>query len=862
MVEIRALALGAVCGLMTLAGCERGADESKAGVETVHIPGSAVKNQGALNICWAYTLSALMEARELNKGRTLDLSEEYLGFHNAINELFIAAMEDKPAQRLAGFSLGASMTGALEAIELAGTVPESVFNFKFSSSSEDFDAKIRAYFTQKFQNPATLASFRADPENLRKAFDAFLGKRLPRPDETFTYGGRTFTAKTFASDYLEFRASDYQEVMVKPMRPEDLDTALHALKVSLVQGIPVPVGVTTFPAASDGAVWDPRTCEGTCDAGYGHAMLAVDFVTEGGTSGTMPESDLKRVVHNPVKSLIVKNSWGLQGADQTGQASGRTDRLGYNVLTRAYLKEALKHMAFSFIVPKTALDEEQALIEAGLRTALVVKDLETDFASTGETVGFSLRVLDLPQRGGAVRHQWSVADASGQVISRQDGGAEFAQSFANPGIYDVFVESSAGSARTVATYRIWVANAATPTFASVSNQMHLEGDGPTRRLVLDASRPQATPDLLRSAAELPAIHLRQGGRAALQFKVHIPNKDNSLFPQIRMRVNGQVTDALCGSDLLSEKSAVEQTYVVHCPYPLGGGAAAAGETVQFLFEAHQMPQPEHKSSGVAYVEELNLRVAGGSLEPAADVAARYPQDSHYKVFLSTGEYAALTAELAPGADAARVFLDGREIATLDALQATPDGWRAATHRLQFEKPGFHTLRIAALEGGALGGHVDYALYVAPVYSFEPGQRVGQTLAGKSPFVTDGTWLQTDFGLSPGRITANGKPSMLANNLAGTATLRLDLSRHRSLRLRLETMAELEADWDFFYVRASADGGKTFVELARDTGSHPWKVLTADLSPFVGNSDVIVTMDIVTDVGGESGHYIVRRLAFE
>lgn len=92
----------------------------------------------------------------------------------------------------------------------------------------------------------------------------------------------------------------------------------------------------------------------------------------------------------------------------------------------------------------------------------------------------------------------------------------------------------------------------------------------------------------------------------------------------------------------------------------------------------------------------------------------------------------------------------------------------------------------------------------------------------------------------------------ANNANVSLTTRpLDLSTMKGATLCYTGSRDLEAGYDYVRVEASADGGKTWSELSKETGAADFTPSTIDLSTFDGKSSVVVRFRVTTDGSQQS-----------
>jgi len=110
------------------------------------------------------------------------------------------------------------------------------------------------------------------------------------------------------------------------------------------------------------------------------------------------------------------------------------------------------------------------------------------------------------------------------------------------------------------------------------------------------------------------------------------------------------------------------------------------------------------------------------------------------------------------------------------------------------------------------------------------------------------------------------------------TRHVDLSSVSEATLRFQTWYDLEDQFDFVYLSASGDGGKTWLVLPgratvadRATGNnfgvgwtgssgHEWVDEEVDLTPLAGSSDVLLRFDYVTDQAYNGQGFAVRNVS--
>lgn len=156
-----------------------------------------VKNQYKSGTCWCYATLGFFESEILKStGKTYDLSEIFVANKNYLDEaIFHTRMHG-----YSRFSEGGSADDALEMIKTYGIVPENVMP-KPGSLVGDSLANFTEFFPGLEKYMTTIAQ--GNHEELSPAWqnsvqgiiDSYIGK-CP---QTFTYKGKQYTPKTFAS---------------------------------------------------------------------------------------------------------------------------------------------------------------------------------------------------------------------------------------------------------------------------------------------------------------------------------------------------------------------------------------------------------------------------------------------------------------------------------------------------------------------------------------------------------------------------------------------------------------------------------------------------------------------------------------
>ena len=203
---------------------------------------SSVQNQGHVGFCWAYTLAGFMEGEAKKENIGVVVSPEYLGFYHMYFQLqkhlswfsnqahhikqsdMDAAVDDAynriyVQNRFFTPNEGNDEKTALQELEVSGAVPQEVFDFKLGSGTKetDFENSIKSFIKTNMFSDKTLETFKAADSNgisetLYDAFSKALHISPPKPSDSFTFQGHSFTPKTFVADYLKFDPSAYVEL--------------------------------------------------------------------------------------------------------------------------------------------------------------------------------------------------------------------------------------------------------------------------------------------------------------------------------------------------------------------------------------------------------------------------------------------------------------------------------------------------------------------------------------------------------------------------------------------------------------------------------------------------------------------------
>ena len=201
------------------------------------IPVTSVKNQASTGTCWCFATISFLEAELIRQGKgEYDLSEMFVVRGNYKDRIF-----DNYLRRGRGnVSQGSIAHMATKVIEEYGIVPESVYDGIEYDSPRHNHGEMTAYM--KGIIDVSLSQRKLSPEYkklMESLFDIYLGK-IP---ENFTYQGKNYTPKSFASmlgfddlgDYVELTSFSHHPfyATVSLEIPDNWD---HGLQYNLPLG--------------------------------------------------------------------------------------------------------------------------------------------------------------------------------------------------------------------------------------------------------------------------------------------------------------------------------------------------------------------------------------------------------------------------------------------------------------------------------------------------------------------------------------------------------------------------------------------------------------------------------------------------
>lgn len=169
---------------------------------------TSVKNQAMSGTCWAFATTSFIESEllRMNKGE-FDLSEMFAVRNNY-------KQKSKVYIRMNGndfFTYGGQAHDVMWSIKHYGILPEDVYTGRINNEKDHYHAELDTIM-QSFVK--SLLSNKGEQLSRRwlKVVDAILDTYLGVVPKSFNFKGKSYTAQSFASDYLQFHPEDYIEI--------------------------------------------------------------------------------------------------------------------------------------------------------------------------------------------------------------------------------------------------------------------------------------------------------------------------------------------------------------------------------------------------------------------------------------------------------------------------------------------------------------------------------------------------------------------------------------------------------------------------------------------------------------------------
>jgi bleomycin hydrolase len=327
---------------------------------------SSVKNQGMSGTCWCFSVVSILESGLMKSGiSTPDLSEMYI-----VRNIYLDKAKNYVLrQGFARFTEGAFGHDVFPAVEKYGIVPEEVYPYK---QSQGIDERLKKFLD-------SVIAKQPISNDWQNNFNRMLDDKFGVLPADFTYEGKKYTPKEFASEVLKFNPDDYigltsftHHPYYKPFNVEVPDN----YSGGLFYNVPIDELITaTESAVMNGYTvgWDADVSNSFFAQDVGYAMVPkgknnlksainpdeteIDYTQSSRQelfeNLTTQDDHLMHLVgikktDNGKKFFYVKNSWGAMGPFK-GFINVSETYFGINTIT--------------IVLPKSAID-------SGLRTKL------------------------------------------------------------------------------------------------------------------------------------------------------------------------------------------------------------------------------------------------------------------------------------------------------------------------------------------------------------------------------------------------------------------------------------------------------------------------------------------------------------
>jgi hypothetical protein len=359
-----------------------GVKPQSSGIDAVHIEQTPIENQFSIGFCWSYATIGLIESNYKAKtGKTINLSEEALGYQRMKNEMLEIAKQfrtdnltiEKAMDRITGNSLESwivraaddeTSRDAMELVDDYGLVPESEWSVKFDSprSVAAMKQAIRQPFRALLTSEEPISSEAMD--RVLTSDQAFPST----PPALIPINGKKITTRDFARNVIGFSSSEYMTLRAKTAA--DALSLVQLVKKALAAGFSVPMSFGVSYAnlkeghfqAPNYAVkdldTDPRLSDAMIDIKGGHAVLITDFVNVGGVEGAVSPEKLTKEINQPAEELAFlkfKNSWGAGKNTNESGIGVNSSADGYYRMDLGYIKAVSAKGRFGIVIPRSIM---------------------------------------------------------------------------------------------------------------------------------------------------------------------------------------------------------------------------------------------------------------------------------------------------------------------------------------------------------------------------------------------------------------------------------------------------------------------------------------------------------------------------
>jgi bleomycin hydrolase len=164
---------------------------------------TSIKDQALTNTCWCFSTTSLIESQCIkNNLGEFDLSEMY----SVRNVYFEKAKNYVLRLGHAQFGEGGLGHDLIRAIANYGAMPENIYSGLKPGEKQHNHVKLVDSLKKYLDS---ILNIRPLPEKWMTGYSNILDSAIGIPPQKFTYNGKSYTPKTFASEVLKFNANDY-----------------------------------------------------------------------------------------------------------------------------------------------------------------------------------------------------------------------------------------------------------------------------------------------------------------------------------------------------------------------------------------------------------------------------------------------------------------------------------------------------------------------------------------------------------------------------------------------------------------------------------------------------------------------------
>jgi bleomycin hydrolase len=167
-----------------------------------------VKDQYMSSTCWSFSSMSLLESElmKMGKGQT-DLSEMFVARYSMLRKIQLH-LEQK-GQNF--FTPGGQFHDAVWVMKNYGMMPEEIYSGKGRGELNHNHAEMDTLLSH-FVQPYVKAGIEMLSKGQRKQIDSVLDYYYRPAPDSFSYKGKTYTPKTYLSEYLGINPDDYVEI--------------------------------------------------------------------------------------------------------------------------------------------------------------------------------------------------------------------------------------------------------------------------------------------------------------------------------------------------------------------------------------------------------------------------------------------------------------------------------------------------------------------------------------------------------------------------------------------------------------------------------------------------------------------------